>query len=298
MNYITSHTPVLVHEMLFYLAPQPHGVYVDATFGGGGHTRALLNAEPTCSVIACDWDLQALNTHGPQLQAEFPNRVKLIWGNFGHLNVLLKKHGITDVDGIIADFGTSQYQIKERAGFSFARDTPLDMRMSPAHQHKTAYDIVNFAPEKTLEHIFTIFGEELRARAIARRIVERRNQKRIATSGELVDIIQTVIKPKPGVIHPATRVFQALRIYVNDELTNIKGFLHAALKMVKPGGRVVCISFHSLEDRIVKNFFNEHKHYVNILTPKVVTASPHEIQVNRSARSAKLRAVQVIHRFN
>ena len=152
----TFHKSVLVQEVVTALAPQPGKTYVDVTFGGGGHTKAILDAEPTCSVIALDWDQKAIEQNAPPLEARYGKRFKVLWGNFAHLYKLLKKEGITQVDGILADFGTSQFQIHERAGFSFQTDSPLDMRMSPAHQHTTAADILNKASEQEIAHILYV----------------------------------------------------------------------------------------------------------------------------------------------
>jgi 16S rRNA (cytosine1402-N4)-methyltransferase len=287
------HKPVLIREVVEYLAPQPQGTYVDATFGGGGHTRALLEAEPLCKVIAFDWDKHALEINGPALEEEFGDRLTLISGNFAHITPLLKKRGIERITGILADFGTSQFQITERSGFSFSVDTPLDMRMSPGHYKTTAWDIVNKATESELATIFYTYGEEERARKIARAIVlHRKEQGPIGTTGQLAHVIQTVVPPYSRKIHPATKVFQALRIFVNDELNNIKSLLTQAGALLEDQGRLVCISFHSLEDRIVKHFLKEHSDVFAILTKKVVTASAEELEENPSSRSAKLRAAE------
>lgn len=293
------HKPVLVKEVLQWLDPKPNKVYVDATFGGGGHTRAILLKEPNCSVIAIDWDQNALEKNGPKLQEEFPGRLNFIWGNFSYLSKLLKKNGYSSVDGILADFGTSQFQIFELPGFSFSRDTFLDMRMSPSHQKITAAEVINKSSEEKLADIFFQLGEERFARRIARAIVENRKKRPITTTGQLADIIEHVVPRNPKIkIHPATRVFQALRIYVNNELDNIKSFLASSLSVLNPDGNLVCISFHSLEDRIVKQYFKDHecdhfqKKCLKILTPKAIEATQEEIEENPSSRSAKLRAAQ------
>lgn len=292
MKQSLYHTSVLVNEVIEYLAVAPEKLYVDATFGGGGHTRAILSANDSCRVIALDWDMVALEKNGPPLQQEFPGRLTLIWGNFADIARLLKKEKITRVDGILADFGTSQYQIHERPGFSFARDSILDMRMSPAHQKITAAEVVNQADEATLARIFYVYGEEQRSRLFARRIVEQRAVKPIRTTRDLAKIIESLVTVRKDMPHPATKVFQALRIYVNEELQNIKGFLSGAITVLNPGGRLVCISFHSLEDRLVKQFFKEHKNVLKILTKQVVVPTAEEVRLNRSARSAKLRAAE------
>jgi 16S rRNA (cytosine1402-N4)-methyltransferase len=286
------HRTVLIDEVLHYLDPQPGKIYVDATFGGGGHTRAILLKEPTCAVVAVDWDQKALEQNASSLAAEFGSRFATIWGNFAQLPHLLKKHGYGKVDGVLVDFGTSQYQITEREGFSFALDTPLDMRMSPAHFKVTAADIVNNASEEELVYIFKEYGEERAARPIARAIVAARDEWKITTTGELVRVIVSVVRQKPGKIHPATRIFQALRIVVNKELDNIKTFLLHLPQILNSDGRVVTISFHSLEDRLVKNYFKDYEHEFEILTKKVVFPTDEEIALNPSSRSARLRAAK------
>lgn len=286
------HISVMPDEVLEYLAPQKGGIYVDATFGGGGHTRRILEAEPTCTVIGIDWDMNALDKNAPPLEEEFGERFIPMHGSFTHLFRILKKLDIESVDGIIADFGTSQFQIKNLPGFSFTTPTPLDMRMSPGHFKITAYDIINKATEKELADIFYEYGEERASRKIARLIVERRKTKPIKTTTDLADLVKKVVKPYSRAIHPATKVFQALRIFVNDELNNIKALLSASLSVLNPGGRIVCISFHSLEDRIVKQFFKAHSEELTILTKKAVVPSKEEVTENPSARSAKLRAAE------
>ena len=292
-----SHKSVLVDEVLHYLNPQPGKVYLDVTFGAGGHTRAILEKEPKCSVIAMDWDTRAIELFGEPLKEEFGDRLKLLWGNFSLLYKILKKERIDSVDGVLADFGTSQVQITQRAGFSVRRSTPLDMRMSPAHQKLTAEIVVNQSSELKLRELFWQLGEERYAKQIARAIVEYRQKRPLKTTDELAQIIEKAVPYNPRLkIHPATRVFQALRIYVNNELDNIHSFLPVALDLLNPEGRLVCISFHSLEDRIVKQFFKdrEAENKVEILTPKVVTATTEELKRNPSARSACLRAVEVL----
>ena len=291
------HIPVLVNEVLEYLDLKPNGVYVDATFGGGGHTRAILEQEPTCQVIAMDWDLLALEMNGEPLAEEFPDRITLVWGNFTLIGQKLKKAGFDKVDGVLADFGTSQHQLIERAGFSFAKDTPLDMRMSPGHQKVTAAHVLNKASEGELTKIFNELADEHKARPIARLVVEERKKNRFRTTKQLVQIVEKVHGPERGLkIHPATKVFQALRIYVNKELQNIINFLPAALKVLKPGGNLVCISFHSLEDRIVKHYFKREalvNQSAQLLTPKVVLPTKEEVKINPASRSARLRAIKL-----
>ncbi len=289
---MTYHKPVLIKEVIEYLAIKPHGLYLDVTFGGGGHTRAILEAEPTCSVVACDWDSVALEKNGYPMQEKFPGRLTLLWANFAQIDKKLKKEGIEHVDGILADFGTSQYQLTERAGFSFFQDSPLDMRMSPSHQKVTAQELVNKATESKLCDIFSYLGEESRARQFARLIVEERTKKPILTTRQLAVLIERVSPRDKKRTHPATKIFQALRMYVNKELENIHSFFPSALRILNPGGRLLCISFHSLEDREVKDFFRNELR-LEIITEKVVVATPEEVRENPSSRSAKLRVAQM-----
>ncbi len=291
-NNNVYHIPVLVREVVHYIAPKPHGVYVDCTFGGGGHTRAILDAEPTCTVIAFDWDKNALERNGPLLQEAYKERFVAQWGNFAHIDRLLDKLSIEKVDGILADFGTSQFQITQEAGFSFKYDTPLDMRMSSGHQKITAYEIINKASEDDLATIFYTYGEERFGRKIAQAIIKARAREKISTTGQLAAVITSVIPARLGTIHPATRVFQALRIVINKELENITSFLSKTPGLLHKDGRLVCISFHSLEDRIVKDFIRNNDQEFTNLTPKIVVASEQEIRENPSSRSAKLRAAQ------
>lgn len=289
---ILYHKTVMVEEVLSYLHLEPDKRYCDVTFGSGGHTKAILNAESKCSVIALDWDAESIETYAPRLEEHYGERLSFLWGNFAHIYHLFKKAKIDGVDGIIADFGTSQMHIKERSGFSVYIDSPLDMRMSPAHQRVTAEQVIHTSSEEKLREMFWQLGQEAEAKKIARAIVEERQKKRIRTTFDLVKVIERIVPRRHGVkIHPATKVFQALRMYVNHELENIHSFLSGALKVLRPGGRLLCISFHSLEDSVVKQFFKEHaaKGEIEIVTKKVVTPTAEEIARNPSARSAKLR---------
>jgi len=297
LKNITSHKPVLVKEVLEYLAVKPRGVYLDVTFGSGGHTRAILEQNKSARVIAMDWDALTLEAYGQPLKEEFGDRLSFIWGNFSLLYKLLKKYDIGMIDGVLADFGTSQMQIANTPGLSFFRDTPLDMRLSSAHFQVTAADVINKSTQQKLEQIFFQLGEEPKSRQIARAIIIARAKDKFITSGQLVDVIESII-PNRGKrpIHPATKIFQALRIYVNHELDNIQAFLPAAIGALAPGARLVCMSFHSLEDRMVKQFYAEQKRLgkLEVLTQKAVIATPEELEVNPSARSAKLRVAEKI----
>lgn len=296
-----QHKSVLVEEVLnlFNIDPnQPKdATYMDVTFGGGGHSRAILNANNKACVTGFDWDKKSLEIITPRFTEEFGDRVKLFWGNFAHLYKNAKKHNVGKVDGILADFGTSQHQIFNTDGMSFKSKSPLDMRMSKAHSFFTAADVVNTFKEDKLNKILFELGEESQARKITKAILEYRTKKKIEFADQLAKI---VVDAKGGLIipgrtHPATKVFQALRIFVNHELDNIRSLLSAAINQLKPGGRLICISFHSLEDRLVKEFFKEKESLgiVKILTKKPVSGSKEEVAQNPSARSAKLRAIEL-----
>lgn len=289
---MTYHKSVLVREVVEYLQPRANGLYIDATFGGGGHTTALLESEPSIKVLGCDWDMQALERNTPAVIERFGDRFSWAWSNFSMLPDVLKTKGWCKVDGILADFGTSQAQIFERPGFSFATDTPLDMRMSPSHSLHTAAQIVNRSTEEELVYIFSTYGEERFSKRIARMIVQERKKHRIQTTGDLVKIILSVVPLRRDTIHPATRVFQALRIVVNQELEHINTFLKHAAQITNPGGRLVCISFHSLEDRLVKTYARDHDALWKAVTKKIVTAADEELAENPSSRSARLRAFE------
>lgn len=290
------HKTVMVDEVLEYLSPQPNNVYCDVTFGSGGHTKAILDSQPECRVIAIDWDATSIETYAPELEEKYQERLQIIWGNFSNIYRLFQKAKVGKVDGILADFGTSQMHIKERAGFSFYRDSELDMRMSPAHQQVTAEQIINKASEQKLCEIFWQLGQESHAKKIVAAIIEARQRKNIHTTRELALIIEKAVPRGKSKIHPATKVFQALRMYVNQELNNITGFLSGALQVLKPQGLLLCISFHSLEDRLVKQFFKEKEDagILEIVTKRVVVPTAEEIAKNPSSRSAKLRVARFI----
>lgn len=294
-----QHIPVLMDEVLQYLDVKPHEVYLDVTLGGGGHTKAILEQNDTCKVIALDWDVSVIETTGKKLQEEFPGRFFPVWGNFSKIYQLVKKAGFENVHGILADFGTSQIQISNTPGLSVYKDTFLDMRLSSAHFKVTAYDVVNTFSEQALADIFYTYADERHGRKIAKAVVEHRKKKKLKTTKELADLIEKLVPSGKRKIHPATRVFQALRIFVNKELENIESFLKNTVDVLVDGGRLVCISFHSLEDRLVKQFLknqNKKSHpdaYYDIITKNVCIATDEELERNRSARSAKLRAAKL-----
>jgi 16S rRNA (cytosine1402-N4)-methyltransferase len=294
-SYQKEHVSVMPVEVVSYCKFDAPSVVIDATFGAGGHTKKLLDTYLDMKVVGVDWDKKSLEQFGSVVAEQYGERFSPLWGNFAHLYKLTRKEKIIDVDCIIADFGTSQMQIFEMDGFSFQNDTPLDMRMAHGHYIKTAADIVNSYMERDLADLFWEYSQEVKSKAIARAIVFARHSKKIRTTKQLVDVILSVSPwNKKTKIHPATRVFQALRMAVNHELENITAFLHGAFGLLKPGGRLICISFHSLEDGLVKDFFLEKESLLKgaILTKKPITPTEQEISKNPSSRSAKLRVFQ------
>jgi len=299
------HIPVLGRQAVEMLSPRDGGIYVDATFGAGGYSRAILDTAGT-RIIAIDRDRSAI-TGGFDLVDRSDGRLTLVEDKFSNLAGICAAQGIDAVDGVVMDVGVSSMQLDEaERGFSFRLGGPLDMRMG--HDGPTAADVIARASEADLANIIYIFGEERHSRGVARAIVAARKEAPIATTRALADIVSRVVRSKPGEIHPATRTFQALRIFVNEELDELHLALSAAERVLKPGGRLAVVSFHSLEDRIVKNFLGERaktgggsRHLpevaqaapsFHILTKRPVTPDDGEISVNPRARSAKLRAAE------
>ncbi|MEX2126850.1 MAG: 16S rRNA (cytosine(1402)-N(4))-methyltransferase RsmH, partial [Xanthobacteraceae bacterium] len=245
------HRPVMLREVLSCLAPKYGGLHLDGTFGAGGHARAILEAV-NCRVLGLDRDRSAI-TGGADLVEASGGRLVLAEERFGNLDEAARDLGFEPLDGVLLDLGVSSMQLDEaERGFSFRQDGPLDMRMG--RDGLSAADVVNEWPEAELARAFATLGEERRARAVARAIVNARAGGRIKRTGELADIIRRVVRGRPDEIDPATRSFQALRLLVNEELHELARALLAAERVLKPGGRLVVISFHSLEDRIVKTF--------------------------------------------
>ena len=303
------HEPVMRDEVLSFLAPRTGGVYLDGTFGGGGYAEAILAAAP-CTLFAIDRDPEAI-ARGAALAARFPGALCLMEGNFGAMVELLAARGVEALDGVVLDFGVSSFQLDTAArGFSFRADGPLDMRMG--RTGATAADLVNTLPEDELARVLFELGEERRSRRVAAAVVAARREAPITTTGALAAIVRRAVPGSRDGIDPATRSFQALRIRVNDELGEIERGLAAAAALLREGGRLVVVSFHSLEDRLVKRFMAEasgtaagpSRHApapieggagrvpgFALLTRRAQAPTEAEIRRNPRARSAKLRAL-------
>lgn len=298
-----GHFPVMLPEVLSALSPQDGQTIIDCTFGGGSYSRAILEAAD-CKIIGLDRDITAIN-RGNEIAKEYGNRLKLIHTPFSELGNL----GLSNIDGIVLDIGVSSFQIDEAArGFSFGKDGPLDMRMGIDKDGdiETAAEVLATRTEAELAKIFWDYGEEKNSRRIAKAIVNDRTETPFVSTLQLAGLCERVYGRTKEKINPATRVFQALRIYVNDELGELIRALEAAESILNDNGRLVVVTFHSLEDRIVKNFFNERakqtatsryipqtieKHLsFELLSRKPVLPSETELKLNPRSRSAKLRA--------
>ena len=303
MTTLPRHEPVLLKESIEALNIQRGGRYIDCTVNGGGHAAAILEGcTPGGKLLGIDADPEALRVAGERLKA-YGKDVILVNENFKNLESICNRYGFCPADGILFDLGMSTLQLEDpNRGFSFQQDSPLDMRFNPK-QTLTAANIVNTYSENELARILFAYGEEWRGRQIARRIIDRRPLK---TTLELARVVEQAVGGARGRIHPATKTFQALRIAVNRELENLELVLGQALGLLRSGGRIVVISFHSLEDRLVKEFFRResqgclcppivpvctcgHTPSLKILTRKAVKSSPAELQANARSRSAKMR---------
>jgi 16S rRNA (cytosine1402-N4)-methyltransferase len=285
-----THTPVLLREVTDNLVSVGSGLFIDATVGGGGHSYQILEKCPGLKLVGIDVDEDTLKIAEEKLRP-FQDRVTLLRGNFRELRNLLVEAGIASFDAILFDLGLSTFQIAANRGFSFRDNAFLDMRMDN-RTNLTAYDVVNRYGYKDLLKILREYGEEERAIRIARAITEERKKKPIATADELSGIVIRV-KRRTGKINPATKTFQAVRIEVNNELKGIESGISQAAELLAPGGRIGVIAFHSLEDRIVKEFFKGSPQ-LSVITRKPLRPSREEIQVNARARSAKLRIAERI----
>ena len=303
-----THIPVMLREVIENLAIQAGGRYVDCTLGEGGHTQAILESStPGGQVLGIDTDPEAIKSAGERL-SNFAKSVLLVNDNFANLRDVCIRYDFLPVHGILFDLGLSSQQLDEGGrGFSFQYDSPLDMRFNPG-QKVTAADVVNKYSETKLAEILRTFGEEINSRQIAKRIVQ---QRPITTTADLAAVVEEAVGGRHGKIHPATRTFQALRIAVNSEMENLESALNQAVSLLGFGGRLVVISYHSLEDRIVKHFMQQesrdcicppeamkctcgHKASLRIITRKIVTPSLTEMELNPRSRSAKLRAAERI----
>ena len=308
------HRPVLLKETLKYLVPERGGLFVDCTVGLGGHSEAILKSSPDTRIIGLDLDPAALE-YSRQRLASFGDRFRAVHANFRKIETVLREAGERDPNGVLVDLGVSslQFDSPER-GFSFRFDAPLDMRMDP-ETGDTAADLLQELPESEIARIIFEFGEERHSRRIARRIVERREQgKPVTTTAELAELVRAGVGGRAGggkrqQIHPATRTFQALRIAVNKELEGLGEFVETAVDLLAPDGRFAGISFHSLEDRILKRELRRlsghcecpprlpvcscgAREVVEVLTRRPISPSAHEVDENPRARSAKLRAAR------
>ncbi len=301
-----THTPVLVEETIMALAVQPGGRYIDCTLGGGGHAAAILeHSSPGGQLLGIDADPDAIKIARARLEAHSGSNL-LINENFANLQAICYRYDFVPVHGILFDLGLSSLQLNGNGrGFSFQHDAPLDMRLNP-NQELTAADIINTYSETELAHLIKTYGEEGRSRRIARRIVQERP---IKTTIQLVRTIERVIGGRRGRIHPATKTFQALRIGVNNELEHLESALRQAVNLLGFEGRLVVISYHSLEDRIVKQFMQreskdcicppgtptcvcKHTASLRLINKRVITPSPAEVKINPRSRSARLRAAK------
>ena len=292
-----SHVAVLLTEVLEALRPASGGIYVDGTIGAGGHAEAILEASsPDGVLLGVDADSSALAIAAARL-ARFGPRLRLVQQNYRDIDAVLAQTHLPPPSGVLLDLGVSSMQLDHAArGFSFQADGPLDMRMDPTQGRPTAAQLVNALPERELADLIYRFGEERHSRRIARVVVERRARARFETTGDLARVVAGAV-PGPGWrtgrgIHPATRTFQALRIAVNDELAGLEEALPKAAAALAPGGRLAVISFHSLEDRIVKQFMRGAGNSLRILTKKPLVPSSDEQRANPRSRSAKLRVAE------
>jgi 16S rRNA (cytosine1402-N4)-methyltransferase len=300
----TRHVPVLARAAIGHLKVQPGGLYIDGTFGAGGYAQAILAAR--ARVIGIDRDQSAI-AHGTGLVLQVGSRLTLVEDRFSNLDKVARQFGHESVDGVVLDVGVSSMQLDQgERGFSFRLDGPLDMRMGG--EGPSAADVIAHASERDLARIIATLGEERFARLVAKAIVAARAKAPITTTSALAGIVVTVVHARPDRIHPATRTFQALRIFVNEELAELAAGLAAAERILKPGGRLVVVTFHSLEDRIVKTFMTEHsgsrgisRHAPETKAPaptfklvikRPIAANDDEIAANPRARSAKLRVAE------
>ena len=281
----------MVDEIISYLAPEKLKTYVDCTFGQGGYSKKILE-KTNCNIIAIDRDKDAIE-HAKLLKKKYPKNFIFCVDNFSRLDQVLKKNDIKKIDGLIFDLGISNTQLNNPTrGFSFSNNGPLDMRMDIENLDLTAQKIINEFDQHNLSDIFYYYGEEKNSRQIARKIIEFRKKKEISTTFELVELIKKVNSYKKK--HPATRVFQALRIFINDELNELDITLKKSLLFLKKNGKIITVAFHSLEDKVIKNFFSRNKDLLKILTKKPITPNEKEVRINPRSRSARMRVAEIL----
>ncbi|OGS20447.1 MAG: 16S rRNA (cytosine(1402)-N(4))-methyltransferase [Elusimicrobia bacterium RIFOXYA2_FULL_39_19] len=290
---ITKHKSVLLKETIEFLNIRNNGIYIDATVGMGGHSIEILSRLDTGLLLGIDQDSEALEIAEDKLK-QTSKKYILVKSNFSQLAEVLKQHSINKVDGVLFDLGVSSFQLqKKERGFSFNLNGALDMRMDSSTA-LTAYEIVNTYPQQKLQEIFSDYGQERWSKRIAEKINYLRSNKTFETTLDLADAVKGAI-PKscwPDKIHPATKVFQAIRIAVNDEMGNLEKSLNCLSDILNKDARVLVISFHSLEDRIVKKHFNDNSDLYKIITKQPITATEEELNENPRARSAKLRVAE------
>jgi len=312
VNTISVHIPVLLNEAISLLNPERGNIIIDCTLGGGGHSKEIIKRIiPEGKLISLDRDSEAIEKF-KEFAEKYPLNMEMINDNFEHMDKIINKLGLREVDGILMDLGISSDQLKdEKRGFSFQKDGPLDMRMDKNCRYR-AEDVVNNFSEEELSKIIYTYGEETNSRKIAREIINERTKKKFKSTMELANLIKKVNKPsRKSDIHPATKTFMALRIFINRELEVLENGLTAGFNILKPGGKIVVISFHSLEDRIVKRFFTEKaktcrcpkdfpickcegKALGKPMNKKLIYPTEEEKKVNVCSRSARLRALEKI----
>ena len=284
----------MVDEIISYLAPEKLKTYVDCTFGQGGYSKKILE-KTNCNIIAIDRDKDAIE-HAKLLKKKYPKNFIFCVDNFSRLDQVLKNNDIKKIDGLIFDLGISNTQLNNPTrGFSFSNNGPLDMRMDIENLDLTAQKIINEFDQHNLSDIFYYYGEEKNSRQIARKIIEFRKKKEISTTFELVELIKKVNSYKKK--HPATRVFQALRIFINDELNELDITLKKSLLFLKKNGKIITVAFHSLEDKVIKNFFSRNKGLLKILTKKPLTPNEKEVKINPRSRSARMRVAEILWNY-
>lgn len=291
MDLELKHHPVMVDQVISYLDPKNSEIYVDCTFGQGGYSQKILK-DINCKVVAIDRDSE-VKKYATILERKYSNNFTLSIDKFSNIEKILKKNKIEKINGIIFDLGLSNTQLNNpERGFSFQFNGPLDMRMDKKNIELNAKEVINEYDQKQLSDIFYYYGNEKNSRKIAKKIIEKRKKKEIETTFDLVELIKTINFHKQK--HPATRVFQALRIFVNDELNELDYTLKKSLSFLKKNSKIITVAFHSLEDSIIKGFFIKNKSLLKILTKKPIRPSNKEITLNPRSRSAKMRVAEIL----